>query len=150
MRNTKEVKVGNIAIGGNNRIAIQSMTNTKTADKDATLAQIKSLTAAGCDIVRFTVNDMEAANAIPYYVENTSIPLVADIHFDYKLALAAAERGITKIRINPNIVFTDIEHSHQLRVYNAKCCGCGTVSYTGLCRIIASDYPIKSNIIKLK
>ena len=101
MRNTKEVKIGNIAIGGNNRIAIQSMTNTKTADKDATLAQIKSLTAAGCDIVRFTVNDMEAANAIPYYVENTSIPLVADIHFDYKLALAAAERGITKIRINP-------------------------------------------------
>ncbi|MBR4279183.1 MAG: flavodoxin-dependent (E)-4-hydroxy-3-methylbut-2-enyl-diphosphate synthase [Clostridia bacterium] len=101
MKTTKEVKIGNIAIGNGNRIAIQSMTNTKTADKAATLDQIKSLTAAGCDIVRFTVNDMLAAEAIPYYVENTSIPLVADIHFDYKLALAAAERGIHKIRINP-------------------------------------------------
>ncbi len=101
MKTTKEIKIGNIAIGAGNRIAIQSMTNTKTADKEATLAQIKSLSAAGCDIVRFTVNDMEAADAIPYYVENTTLPLVADIHFDYRLALAAAERGISKIRINP-------------------------------------------------
>lgn len=101
MRLTREIKIGNIAIGGTNPIAIQSMTNTKTADKEATLAQIKSLSAAGCDIVRFTVNDMEAAEAIPYYVENSNIPLVADIHFDYRLALAAAERGISKIRINP-------------------------------------------------
>ncbi len=101
MKTTREIKIGNIAIGGNNPIAIQSMTNTKTADKEATLNQIKSLAAAGCDIVRFTVNDMEAAKAIPYYVENLNIPLVADIHFDYKLALAAAERGISKIRINP-------------------------------------------------
>ncbi len=98
---TKEIKIGNLKIGGGNRIAIQSMTNTKTADKDATLAQIKALSSAGCDIVRFTVNDMEAAEAIPYYVENLSLPLVADIHFDYRLALAAAERGISKIRINP-------------------------------------------------
>jgi (E)-4-hydroxy-3-methylbut-2-enyl-diphosphate synthase len=101
MKNTKEVKIGNLAIGGNNPIAIQSMTNTKTSDREATLEQIKSLSAAGCDIVRFTVNDMSAAEAIPYYVENTNIPLVADIHFDYRLALAAAERGISKIRINP-------------------------------------------------
>ncbi len=101
MKLTREIKIGNIAIGGINPIAIQSMTNTKTADKDATLAQIKSLSAAGCDIVRFTVNDMEAAEAIPYYVENSNIPLVADIHFDYRLALVAAERGISKIRINP-------------------------------------------------
>ena len=101
MKTTKEIKIGNVIIGGGNRIAIQSMTNTKTADKESTLAQIKSLSASGCDIVRFTVNDMDAANAIPYYVENSNIPLVADIHFDYKLALAAAERGINKIRINP-------------------------------------------------
>ena len=101
MKNTKEVKIGNLAIGGNNPIAIQSMTNTKTSNREATLEQIKSLSAAGCDIVRFTVNDMAAAEAIPYYVENTNIPLVADIHFDYRLALAAAERGISKIRINP-------------------------------------------------
>lgn len=101
MKITKEVKIGKIAIGGNNPIAIQSMTNTKTSDREATLEQIKSLSAAGCDIVRFTVNDMPAAEAIPYYVENTNIPLVADIHFDYRLALASAERGISKIRINP-------------------------------------------------
>ena len=101
MKITKEVKIGKIAIGGNNPIAIQSMTNTKTSDREATLEQIKSLSAAGCDIVRFTVNDMSAAEAIPYYVENTNIPLVADIHFDYRLALASAERGISKIRINP-------------------------------------------------
>lgn len=101
MKITKEVRISKIAIGGNNPIAIQSMTNTKTSDREATLEQIKSLSAAGCDIVRFTVNDMSAAEAIPYYVENTNIPLVADIHFDYRLALASAERGISKIRINP-------------------------------------------------
>lgn len=101
MKLTKEIKIGSIAIGGNNPIAIQSMTNTLTSDKEATLKQIKSLASVGCDIVRFTVNDMAAAEAIPYYVENTNIPLVADIHFDYRLALAAAERGISKIRINP-------------------------------------------------
>ncbi|MBR5779282.1 MAG: flavodoxin-dependent (E)-4-hydroxy-3-methylbut-2-enyl-diphosphate synthase [Clostridia bacterium] len=101
MKNTKEVKIGNVAIGGSNPIAIQSMTNTKTSNREATLEQIKSLSAAGCDIVRFTVNDMAAAENIPYYVENTNIPLVADIHFDYRLALASAERGISKIRINP-------------------------------------------------
>ncbi len=101
MKVKNEIKIGHIKIGGHHPIAIQSMTNTKTADREATLAQIKSLSAAGCDIVRFTVNDMAAAEAIPYYVENTNIPLVADIHFDYRLALAAAERGISKIRINP-------------------------------------------------
>ncbi len=101
MKLKREIKIGNVFIGGNNRIAIQSMTNTKTADKESTLAQINALTEVGCDIVRFTVNDMEAAEAIPYYAENTKIPLVADIHFDYRLALAAAERGISKIRINP-------------------------------------------------
>lgn len=101
MKTTKQIKIGNITIGGGSSIAIQSMTNTKTADKEATLAQIRSLSAAGCDIIRFTVNDTEAANAIPYYMENTNVPLVADIHFDYKLALAAAERGINKIRVNP-------------------------------------------------
>lgn len=101
MKLTREIQIGNIKIGGNNPIAVQSMTNTKTADKESTLNQIKSLASAGCDIVRFTVNDMAAAEAIPYYVENINIPLVADIHFDYRLALAAAERGISKIRINP-------------------------------------------------
>lgn len=101
MKLTREVQIGNIKIGGRNPIAVQSMTNTRTADKEATLNQIKSLVSAGCDIVRFTVNDMAAAEAIPFYVENINIPLVADIHFDYRLALKAAEMGISKIRINP-------------------------------------------------
>ncbi|MBO4452740.1 MAG: flavodoxin-dependent (E)-4-hydroxy-3-methylbut-2-enyl-diphosphate synthase, partial [Clostridia bacterium] len=101
MKKTKQVKIGNITIGGGNRIAIQSMTNTRTSDCESTLRQIKELAAAGCDIVRFTVNDEEAAKNIPFFMENTPVPLVADIHFDYRLALMAAERGINKIRINP-------------------------------------------------
>lgn len=113
----REIKIGNITIGGNNRIAIQSMTNTKTADKENTLAQIKALSDVGCDIVRFTVNDMTAAEAIPYYVENANVPLVADIHFDYRLALAAAERGISKIRINPG----NIGEKENIRKVAAAC-----------------------------
>ncbi len=100
-RKSNSVKVGNTAIGGINRVTVQSMTNTDTADREATLAQIKSLEQAGCDIVRFTVNTPEAASNIAYFKENTSVPLVADIHFDYKLALSACDAGIDKIRINP-------------------------------------------------
>lgn len=101
MRKTKEIKIGRVTIGNGNKIAVQSMTNTKTSDREATLSQIRALGSAGCDIVRFTVNDEASASAIPFYAENTNIPLVADIHFDYRLAVAAAERGISKIRINP-------------------------------------------------
>lgn len=101
MRKSREIKIKNTVIGNGNKIAVQSMTNTKTSDKEATLKQIRALEEAGCDIVRFTVNDEEAAKAVPYYAENCDIPLVADIHFDYRLALMAAERGISKIRINP-------------------------------------------------
>ena len=97
----KTVCVGDLAIGGGNRIAIQSMTNTHTADREATLAQILALEEAGCDIVRFTVNTFDAVGSIAYLRERTHIPLVADIHFDYRLAIEAAEAGISKIRINP-------------------------------------------------
>ncbi len=100
-RKTREVKVGKVGIGGENAIAIQSMTFTKTSDKEATLAQIRSLEQAGCEIVRFSVPDEACAESIPYLKEHTDIPLVADIHFDYRLALKAAEYGIDKIRINP-------------------------------------------------
>ncbi|MDD2269610.1 MAG: flavodoxin-dependent (E)-4-hydroxy-3-methylbut-2-enyl-diphosphate synthase [Eubacteriales bacterium] len=100
-RMTRIIDSGRIRIGHNFPISVQSMTNTDTADRAATLAQIKRLEEAGCDIVRFTVNNMKAAENIPFYKENTMIPLVADIHFDYKLALAAADLGIDKIRINP-------------------------------------------------
>ena len=100
-RISREVKIGKVAIGANNPIAVQSMTFTKTSDKEATLAQIQSLERAGCDIVRFSVPDEESAKNISYFKENSTIPLVADIHFNYRLALLAAEQGIDKIRINP-------------------------------------------------
>ncbi|MBE5890585.1 MAG: flavodoxin-dependent (E)-4-hydroxy-3-methylbut-2-enyl-diphosphate synthase [Lachnospiraceae bacterium] len=98
---TREVKIGNRVIGGNHPILIQSMTNTKTEDVQATVAQIKQLTDAGCDIIRCACPTMEAAQALARIKEQISIPLVADIHFDYKLAIAAMENGADKIRINP-------------------------------------------------
>jgi (E)-4-hydroxy-3-methylbut-2-enyl-diphosphate synthase len=98
---TQEVKIGNVTIGGNHPIAIQSMCNTKTEDVAATVAQIQDLTAMGCDIIRVAVPTMEAAEAIREIKKQISIPLVADIHFDYRLAIAAMENGADKIRINP-------------------------------------------------
>ena len=101
-RKTREIKIGRLAIGGSNPIAIQSMTNTDTHDKESTLAQIKRLEAAGCDIVRITVPDIAAADTIPYLKEKgVEIPVVADIHFDYRIAIRCAELGVDKIRINP-------------------------------------------------
>lgn len=99
--NTKVVKIGDRVIGGGNPILIQSMTNTKTQDVSGTVKQINLLADAGCDIIRCAVPDMEAAKAIKEIKKNISIPLVADIHFDYKLAIAAMENGADKIRINP-------------------------------------------------
>ena len=98
---TKVVKIGDRVIGGGNPILIQSMTNTKTEDVAATVAQIQALTAAGCDIIRCAVPTMEAAEALTEIKKQESIPVVADIHFDYRLALAAIEHGADKIRINP-------------------------------------------------
>lgn len=98
---TRTVRIGNQVIGGGNPILIQSMTNTKTEDVKATVTQIQALTAAGCEIVRCTVPSMEAAAALKEIKKQISIPLVADIHFDYKLAIAAMEYGADKIRINP-------------------------------------------------
>ncbi len=99
--NTKVVKIGDRIIGGGNPILIQSMTNTKTEDVSATVAQIKQLEEAGCDIIRCAVPTMEAAQAISQIKKQIKIPLVADIHFDYRLAIAAMENGADKIRINP-------------------------------------------------
>ncbi len=100
-KHTKEIKIGNQMIGGENPILIQSMTNTRTEDVAATVSQILSLERAGCDIVRSAVPTMEAALAFREIKEQIHIPLVADIHFDYKLAIAAMENGADKIRINP-------------------------------------------------
>ena len=99
--NTRVVKIGDRVIGGGNPILIQSMTNTKTEDVEATVKQIQALTEAGCDIIRCAVPTMEAARALSEIKKQISIPLVADIHFDYRLAIAAIENGADKIRINP-------------------------------------------------
>jgi (E)-4-hydroxy-3-methylbut-2-enyl-diphosphate synthase len=100
-KETRPVKVGNVTIGGNDQVVIQSMTTTKTHDVKATVEQIKRLEEAGCQIVRVACPDMRAAEAIADIKKEISIPLVADIHFDYKLALKAIEGGVDKIRINP-------------------------------------------------
>lgn len=98
---TKVIKIGDRVIGGGNPVLIQSMTNTRTEDVKATIEQIHRLTKAGCDIIRCTVPTMEAAKALCEIKNNITIPLVADIHFDYRLAIAAMENGADKIRINP-------------------------------------------------
>ena len=98
---TRKIKIKDLVIGGGNPIAIQSMTNTKTEDVDATVRQITELEEAGCNIVRVAVPTQQAAKAIEQIVKNINIPLVADIHFDYKLALMAIENGVNKLRINP-------------------------------------------------
>lgn len=116
-KNTKRIKVGDRFIGGGEKILIQSMTCTPTQRFEETLAQILELEGAGCDIVRFTVPDREAARNIERLKANTHIPLVADIHYDYRLAILAAEAGIDKIRINPGNI-GDVENVKKV----AKIC----------------------------
>ena len=101
MRETRKVKVGNLFIGGDAPITIQSMTNTDTRNVEETLKQIRELYNAGCEIIRCAVLDMEAAEALKEITRLSPIPVVADIHFDYRLALKAMENGINALRINP-------------------------------------------------
>lgn len=120
-RRTRAVSVGGVLIGGEHPIAIQSMTNTDTHDREATLRQILSLQSVGCHIVRITVPDTEAANTIPYLKEKgVSIPVVADIHFDYRVALRCAELGVDKIRINPGNIGDDERVRAVCRICNEK------------------------------
>lgn len=100
-KQTKKIYVRGLEIGGGAPVSVQSMCNTKTWDVDSTVEQIKAMRAAGCDVVRVAIPDMHSAQAVDRIRERTDMPLVADIHFDYRLALAVAERGIDKIRINP-------------------------------------------------
>jgi (E)-4-hydroxy-3-methylbut-2-enyl-diphosphate synthase len=107
-RKTKTIRIGNVAIGGESPIALQSMTNTDTQDKSATLEQICLLQSVGCDIVRITVPNLESVATIPFLKENgVKIPIVADIHFDYKIAVECAAAGVDKIRINPGNIGSD-------------------------------------------
>lgn len=105
--NTKVIQIGNRVIGGGNPILIQSMTNTRTENVEATVEQIEKLTKAGCDIIRCAVPNQEAAQALGEIKKRIQIPLVADIHFDYRLAIAAMEHGADKIRINPGNIGND-------------------------------------------
>jgi len=118
---TRQVKVGSVLIGGGAPVAVQSMTNTDTRDFEATLAQIRALAEAGCEIVRLAVPDREAAANLAELVKQAPVPLVADIHFDYQLALMAIDAGISKLRINPG----NIGGKEKVKavVYRAKACG---------------------------
>lgn len=113
---TKVIKIGNKVIGGGNPIMIQSMTNTKTEDAAATVNQILRLQDAGCDIIRCTVPNIDAARAIAEIKKEISIPLVADIHFDYRMAIAAMENGADKIRINPGNIGSKERVAEVVRV----------------------------------
>lgn len=117
-RKTRCVKINDVIIGGNSDIAIQSMTNTDTLDKNSTLAQIKELESVGCDIVRITVPTVEAAQTIAFLKQNgVKIPIVADIHFDYRIALECVKMGVDKIRINPG----NIGEEWKIREVIAAC-----------------------------
>ena len=119
-RISRPVKVGSLTIGGGNPIAVQSMSNIDTADTEKVIKQIKELKSAGCHILRFAVNSMDAVRAIPVYKAVTDMPLVADIHFDYRLAIEAAEAGIDKIRINPGNIGAEENVKAVARICNQK------------------------------
>ncbi|GAG09001.1 unnamed protein product, partial [marine sediment metagenome] len=106
-KNTRQIKIGNVKVGGNAPVVVQSMTNTFTQDVPATVSQIQRLEAAGCEIARIAVPDPEAAEAISSIKEKVSIPIIADIHFDYRLAIAAVRRGADGLRINPGNIGSD-------------------------------------------
>ena len=108
---TRPVRVGNVTIGGGAPIVVQSMTNTDTRNIEATLRQIRALAEAGCEIVRVAVVNRDAAAALPEIVRHSPIPVVADIHFDHRLALAALEAGVHKLRLNPG----NIGAEHKVR-----------------------------------
>ncbi len=110
---TKKIHIGDRVIGGGSPVLIQSMTNTRTEDVGATVQQIECLAAAGCDIVRCTVPNMEAAKAVAQIKKQIGIPLVADIHFDHKMAVAAIENGADKIRINPGNIGSKAVYKRQ-------------------------------------
>ena len=119
-KNTRVINVKNLKIGGNNPIVIQSMTNTNSADVEATVRQINELELAGCQLVRMTINNIKAAEAIKEIKKRVNLPLVADIHFDYKLAILAIENGIDKLRINPGNIGSDENVEKVVKVAKEK------------------------------
>ena len=124
----KEVKIGNIAIGGSNPVAIQSMISVPSTDIEGSVRQAVELEHAGCEILRAAIPDMAAVELIPAIKEAIDIPLVADIHFDYKLALAAVEAGVDKIRINPG----NIGSEERIRKVVEACGNAGVTIRVGV------------------
>ena len=120
-RISRQIDLGGLKIGGGAPVSVQSMTNTKTEDIEATLGQIKALAAGGCDIVRLSVPHMAAAKALAQIVQQATVPLVADIHFDYRLALAAIKAGVSGLRLNPGNI-TEVEQVREV-VHAAKAAG---------------------------
>ncbi len=116
-KDTKQIKVGNVVIGGQNKVVIQSMCNTKTKDIESTVNQIKKLQEVGCEIVRVACLDIEDAKAIQEIKSKINIPIVADIHYDYKIALQAIESGVDKVRINPG----NIGSEERVKIVVEKC-----------------------------
>ncbi len=117
-KKTRQIHIGSVAVGGDAPISVQSMTNTKTTDTETTVAQIQALTAAGCDIVRLAVPDMESAKNLGNIIQRVSVPLVADIHFDYRLAIESIHQGISALRLNPGNIGS--EEKVQAVVKEAK------------------------------
>lgn len=117
-KKTRQIHIGSVAVGGDAPISVQSMTNTKTTDTETTVAQIQELTAAGCDIVRLAVPDMESAKNLGNIIQRVSVPLVADIHFDYRLAIESIHQGISALRLNPGNIGS--EEKVQAVVKEAK------------------------------
>jgi len=120
-RKAKTVKIGNVHIGGNHPVAIQSMAKTKTADVEDTIKQIKELEKAGCEIVRLAVRDARDAKALKKIKSRTGIPIVADIHFDWRLALEAIDSGVDKIRLNPGNIYRKEQVKEIARVAKLAC-----------------------------
>ena len=115
-RITRQLQLGSVFIGGDAPVSVQSMTNTRTDDAAATLKQIKELAAVGCDVIRCAVPDMPAAQALREIVAQSPIPVIADIHFDYRMAIAAMENGADKIRINPGNIGSKERVAEVVRV----------------------------------
>ena len=116
-RETRQVMVGTVAVGGGAPVSVQSMTTTKTADVEGTLQQIYALAAAGCDIVRCTCNDLAAAEGLAQIVPRSPVPIVADIHHQYKMALAALEAGVACLRLNPG----NIRKPEHIKLVASEC-----------------------------
>ena len=141
-KETKVINIGGRKIGGGNPVAIQSMTNTKTEDVEATVAQILALEKAGCEIIRCAVPTMEAAQALKEIKKQIHIPLVADIHFDYRLAIAAIENGADKIRINPGNIGSEdrvravVEKAKEYEIPVTLLCDTNHVLYSDYSEVV--------------